>query len=195
MKQSKLHTQSDEALMVQIMDHHNHEALVELHQRYSKRLLGYFIKMLNRDVDLAQDFVQELFLKLLEKKHLYNPDKLFYSWVFAIASNMSKTAYRHHGKMITFQPELHQGSGLDESMLEKKEFTTALQLALDALEHIHKEVFVLRFQEHFSLQEISDITEVSLGTVKSRLFNATRKIADQLKAFDPTYESNLFKLN
>lgn len=195
MKQSKLHTQSDEALMVQVMDHHAHEALVELHRRYSKRLLGYFIKMLNRDVDLAQDFVQELFLKILEKKHLYNPDKLFYSWVFTIASNMCKTAYRHHGKTITLHPELHQGAGLDESILEKKEFAAALQIALNELEHIHKEVFVLRFQEHFSLQEIADITQVNLGTVKSRLFNATRKIADQLKAFDPTYESNLFKLN
>lgn len=195
MKQSKLHTISDEALMVQVMDHHASDALVELHRRYSKRLLGYFIKMLNRDVDLAQDFVQELFLKIMEKKHLYNPDKLFYSWVFAIASNMCKTAYRHHGKTITLHPELHQGSGLDESQLEKKEFVVALQEALEQLEHIHKEVFVLRFQEHFSLQEIADITEVNLGTVKSRLFNATRKIADQLKAFDPTYESNLFKLN
>lgn len=193
MKQSKLHTLSDEALMVQVMDHHAHVALVELHRRYSRRLLGYFIKMLNKDTDLAQDFVQELFLKLMEKKHLYDPEKKFYSWVFAIASNMCKTAYRHHGKTISLHTELHQPSALDENLLEKKEFTAALHAAIDELEHIHKEVFVLRFLEHFSLQEISGIADVSIGTVKSRLFNATRKVAERLKAFNPKHESNLFK--
>lgn len=195
MKQSKFPTLSDEALMVQVMDHHAHGALVELHRRYSKRLLGYFIKMLNKDTELAQDFVQEIFLKLMEKKHLYDPEKKFYSWMFAIASNMCKTAYRHHGKTVSLRPEVHQSSALDENLLEKKEFAEALHVALDQLDHIHKEVFVLRFLEHFSLQEIAEIADISTGTVKSRLFNATRKVAGQLKAFNPKYESNLFKLS
>mgnify|MGYP001596748767 CR=1 FL=1 len=84
--------QSDEELMVQVMDHHSsfsakqaEAALVELHHRYSKKLLGYFIKMLHKDVDLAQDFVQDIFLKLMEKKHLFDPNKKFYSWIFTIA--------------------------------------------------------------------------------------------------------------
>ena len=108
--------------MVQVMDHHSPVALEELHRRYSKKLLGYFIKMLNKDVDLAQDFVQELFLKLLEKKHLFNPEKKFYSWVFTIASNMCKTAYRHHGKTVSLHPEINHPSGLAENLQEKKLF-------------------------------------------------------------------------
>lgn len=195
MKQSKLHTQSDEALMVQVMDHHAHDALMELHRRYSRRLLGYFIKMLNKDTDLAQDYVQELFLKLLEKKHLYNPEKKFYSWVFAIASNMCKTAYRHFGKTVSLHPELHENHQLDENRLEKQLFLQTLQQAIDQLEHIHKTVFVLRYLEHFSIQEIAEITETNPGTVKSRLFHATKKISEQLKHYNPTYETNLFKLS
>jgi len=181
--------------MVQVMDHHSHFALVELHQRYSKKLLGYFIKMLNKDVDLAQDFVQELFLKLMEKKHLFDPNKKFYSWIFAIASNMCKTAYRHHGKTVALHPEINHPSGLAENLLEKKLFLKALQEGIDSLEHHHKTVFVLRYLEHFPLNEIAEITECSLGTVKSRLFYATKKITDQLKHFDPSFETTLFKLN
>ncbi len=181
--------------MVQIMNHHSHDALVELHARYSKKLLGYFIKMLNRDVDLAQDFVQELFLKIMEKKHLFDPEKKFYSWVFAIASNMCKTAYRHHGKTVQLHPDLPQQSSLGENELEKKLFLQALEKGIEELEHYHKTVFVLRYLEHFSLNEIAEITESSLGTVKSRLFYATRKITEHLKDFDPSFETHLFKLN
>ena len=194
---SSLHhrQQSDEALMVQVMDHHSHAALVELHKRYSKKLLGYFIKMLNKDVDLAQDFVQEIFLKLMEKKHLFDPEKKFYSWIFAIASNMCKTAYRQHGKTISLHPELNHPAGLGENLAEKTLFLKALQRGIDDLEHHHKTVFVLRYLEHFSLNEIAEITESSLGTVKSRLFYSTKKITDQLKHFDPSLETTIFKLN
>lgn len=181
--------------MVQVMDHHSHAALVELHKRYSKKLLGYFIKMLNKDTDLAQDFVQEIFLKLMEKKHLFDPEKKFYSWIFAIASNMCKTAYRHQGKTISLQPEQNHPAGLGENLAEKTLFLKALQKGIDNLEHHHKTVFVLRYLEHFSLNEIAEITESSLGTVKSRLFYATKKITDQLKHFDPRFETTLFKLN
>lgn len=187
--------QSDEELMVQIMDHHSHAALVELHARYSKKLLGYFIKMLNKDVDLAQDFVQELFLKIMEKKHLFDPDKRFYSWVFAIASNMCKTAYRHHGRVVELNTESVRLAAEDDNVYEKKLFLGALQKSIDELEHYHKTVFVLRYLEHFSLNEIAEITESSLGTVKSRLFYATRKITESLKHFDPSFDTHIFKLN
>jgi RNA polymerase sigma-70 factor (ECF subfamily) len=194
--------QSDEELMVQLMSHHTpvsakqaEAALVELHRRYSKKLLGYFIKMLNKDVDLAQDFVQDIFLKLMEKKHLFDPDKRFYSWIFAIASNMCKTAYRHQGKTVSLHAEMNHPGGLDENLAEKKLFLKALQDSIDKLEHHHKTVFVLRYLEHFPLNEIAEITESSLGTVKSRLFYATKKITDQLKHFDPSFETTIFKLN
>ncbi|MNJ83322.1 ECF RNA polymerase sigma factor SigW [compost metagenome] len=180
--------------MVQVMNHHSHVALVELHRRYSKKLLGYFIKMLNKDADLAQDFVQEIFLKLLEKKHLFDPEKKFYSWIFTIASNMCKTAYRHHGKTVSLHTQVIERCVLGENELEKGLFLKALENSIGNLEHHHKSVFVLRYLEHFSLNEIAEITESSLGTVKSRLFYATRKITEELKPYDPSFETTLFKL-
>ncbi len=191
----KNHT--DEELMVQIQDHHSHWAIVELHARYSGRLLGYFIKMLNKDVDLAQDFVQELFLKILEKKHLFDTEKKFYIWVFTIASNMCKTAYRKTGISQTFETEKHDHlqTNYSDNLAEKELFLRALQNSIDQLENGQKQAFVLRFMEHFSLQEIADIAETSVGTIKSRLFYATQKVAKQLKDFDPSFESTLFKLS
>lgn len=197
MFQNKLYVKTDEELMVQIMDHHSHTAIMELHRRYSQKLLGYFIKMLQKDVDLAQDFVQEIFLRILEKKHLFDPEKKFYTWLFTIASNMCKTAYRRApiNSLSNDGYELNRFSNLADDLAEKAHFKQLLDKSIEALDYGQKTVFVLRYMEHFSLQEIADIMETSLGTVKSRLFYATQKIAQQLKEFDPRYESQLFKLN
>ena len=188
---------SDEALMVEVINHHSHAAITDLHARYSRKLLGYFIRMLNHDTELAQDFVQEIFLKILEKKHLYDPTKKFYTWIFTIASNMCKTEFRKpfSTSISADEYELTTRAGLGEDLLEKQRFNALLEKSLQQLELHHKTVFVLRYIELFSLQEIAEITDTSLGTVKSRLFYATRKMTAQLKAYDPRYENNLFKMN
>lgn len=183
--------------MVLVMNHHSHPALIELHRRYSKKLLGYFIKMLNKDVERAQDFVQDLFLKLMEKKHLFDPEKKFYTWIFTIARNMCKTAYRNPflQRISEDEYELNHKASLGDNLAEKEYFNLLLERSLHNLEEHHRTTFVLRFMEHFSLQEIAEITETSVGTVKSRLFYATQKMAKELKEYNPTYETNLFKLN
>lgn len=188
---------TDEELMVLIQDHHSHLAIVELHARYSGRLLGFFIKMLHNDVELAQDFVQELFLKILEKNQLFDPDKKFYTWVFTIASNMCKTSYRKTGRTVLFETEKHEQiqSQWDDNETEKQLFLSTLQLSIQQLEDHHKNAFILRYLEHFSLAEVAEITEVSVGTVKSRLFYATQKVTKQLHDFDPRFESTFFKLS
>lgn len=188
---------SDEELMVEIIVHHSHAALTLLHERYSRKLLGYFIRMLNNDREKAQDFVQDIFLKLMEKKHLFDPEKKFYTWIFTIASNMCKTEYRKpfSQSVSSDEYELNALAVTGEDQLEKERFRKLLKQSIQNLEHHHKTVFILRFMEKFSLNEISEITETSLGTVKSRLFYATRKMAEQLKEYDPRYESDLFKMN
>jgi RNA polymerase sigma-70 factor, ECF subfamily len=189
-----LRTQSDEALMVLIQDHHSHAALIEIHRRYSSKLLGYFFKMLNRNESLAQDFVQELFLKLLEKKHLYDPNRKFYTWVFTVASNMCKTEYRSFGKTVVFESDLHSRTTLTLDRTDKSYFLESLQTSLDTMETVHKNVLILRYLEEFSLNEIAEILDISLGTVKSRLFYATKKLTEDLKEFDPSFQQNVFKL-
>lgn len=186
---------TDEELMTEIIRHHSSFAITELHRRYSKRLLGYFIKMLQRDAETANDFVQEIFLRILEKKHLYDPSKPFYTWIFTIASNMCKSAYRRT-PMVTLT-EMHSGhqQEMAEDFAEKAHFQQRMKESLAQLEHHHRTAFVLRYMEQFSLNEIAEITEVSLGTVKSRLFYATQKMTQLLKDFDPTYETTFFKLH
>jgi len=77
-------------------------AFDELYERYSKRLYGYFIRMLNFDAALAEDALQDLFLKIAESPQKFDRNRSFKTWVFSVASNSCKNYYRHK-KVVTEQ--------------------------------------------------------------------------------------------
>ena len=69
---------NDEELM-KFVQEHNYSAFDELHTRYSKRLLHFMFKMLNNDEEKAQDLLQDLFMKIVERPHMFDTSKKFYS--------------------------------------------------------------------------------------------------------------------
>lgn len=181
--------------MASLSSKKGNEALTELHARYAQRVFGYFLRMFQGDSDKAQDFVQDLFLRILEKHHLFDPSKKFYTWMFTIACNMCKTEFRQSNKMQSFP--------VDGSDFEPKDwsddnhtrdyFQAELQKALGQLDELHRSVFVLRYFNQMPLKEIAEIKNIPLGTVKSRLFHATGKVAKELEEFK--MQTNLFKLS
>lgn len=190
-KNLKLTSVTDEALIALLSSNRRNEALTELYRRYGSRVFGYFFRMFRGDRDKAQDFVQELFLRILERHHQFDPTKKFSTWMFTIASNMSKTSFRN--EPIKLPVEGNEKVYLSDDDHTKNEFQRALMEALGELDEVHRSTFVLRYMNQLSLKEISEINEIPLGTVKSRLFHATKKMAVALKEFQPN-ESNMFKL-
>ena len=81
----KLKACSDEELMESVKVGEE-AAFDELYNRYSKPLLVYFYRMLGRNEEKAQDFVQDFFLKIIEKPHLFDSKNRFSSWVFTVVS-------------------------------------------------------------------------------------------------------------
>lgn len=72
---------SDECLMQDIKNGHT-AAFDELYGRYSTRLLHFFYRMFDKDNEKAEDFLQDLFLKIIEKPHLFDADKRFSVMLF-----------------------------------------------------------------------------------------------------------------
>src|ERR1051325_5246968 len=85
---------SDEELMLHVC---NSEVLAfdELYHRYGKRLLAYFTRMMNFDKNLAEDALQDLFLKIAERPERFDGSRSFKTWIFSLASNSCKNFYRH----------------------------------------------------------------------------------------------------
>lgn len=181
---------TDEALMIAITNG-DHNAFDELYHRYSGPLLGYFMKMLWRDREKAEDFVHDLFAKIVKKPEYFDSTRSFKTWFYSVANNMCKNEYKRQ--------EVRKGTtnGLDNhyslsdkssnvmSEVQDNFFQEAFQKSLADLDIKHKEVFSLRHIEGLSIKEISEVMEINEGTVKSRLFYATKYLADSLKEFNP----------
>ncbi len=178
---------SDKTLM-EMIRYGDEEAFAELYHRYSHRMLRYFFRMLGKNEEKAQDFLQELFMKVVEKSHLYNSQHKFSTWLFSMAGNMCKNEYRslEVRKIMTVTDEL--GHIRDQTLsiehqLDHQQFECCLNEVLKQLGTSHQEVFVLRYQQELSIKEISEILNCAEGTVKSRIFYALRKLSDKLAVF------------
>lgn len=155
----------------------------ELYDRYGQRMANYFYRALWQDAQLAEDFTQDLFLKIMEKRAFYDPEKRFSSWIYTVAGNMVKNEYRRVSRKKT---PLETMDVLEENfseILDQQNFGKQLEIALEHLDDTQKQCFVLRYQEELSMKEIAEIIGCPEGTVKSRLFYTVRKLAERLRAF------------
>ncbi|MBN2010724.1 sigma-70 family RNA polymerase sigma factor [candidate division KSB1 bacterium] len=189
---------TDETLMRQLRERQK-DAFHELYQRYSGRLLRFFFRMLGNDEETAQDFLHDIFLKVIERPAQYNPKQSFSTWIFVVAYNMCKNEYRRRNvrKYVTrvettLLDEFPQIDGNpQDAETDCVLFHNALLKALELLSDNHRDVFLLRFQQQFSIKEISDITGCAEGTIKSRLFHATRQLADLLHDYNPYHDEGV----
>jgi len=183
---------SDEELMVLI---NSGEVLAfdEIYARYSQRLMVYFTRMLNFDKTLAEDAVQDMFLKLAEAPEKFDRSRSFKTWIFSIASNTCKNYYRHLSVVKQSSEELIylQNQSVDSSYLtsacklDNSEFKKMLNEVLNELPIEKKEAFLLKYQEEKSLNEIAEIQNCPVGSVKSRLHYTLKVLEEKLHLFNP----------
>ncbi|MBL4706022.1 MAG: sigma-70 family RNA polymerase sigma factor [Flavobacteriales bacterium] len=181
---------TDELLMVKVADGES-TAFSELYDRYATPLINYFYRMLWRDRAKAEDFMQELFTKLIHKPHLYNPERKFKTWLYSIANNMCKNEYRrmevrkNTSNGLDERSDVKDNNVLSDKLLDRTIFNDKLNEELLELSENHRSVFELRYREDLSIKEIAEIMECSEGTIKSRLFYTIKKLSDKLTAFNP----------
>lgn len=175
-------TFTDSELMQQIVSG-DHAAFSELYNRYKDRMYYYFYRMLNNSTENANDFVQELFMKIIAKPDSYNPAYAFHTWLYSVANNLCKNEYRRRGIRLEFQQYEASKPDIDflnETIIEPQQMIEKIFQTLDQLGEEHRSAFLLRYREEFSIREVADILGLPEGTVKSRLFNARKILAEKL---------------
>ncbi len=174
------HKKSDETLMISIMNG-DHRAFSVLYDRYACRLNGFFYKMLWSDKELAEDQVHELFAKIIERPELFKADYTFKSWVFQVAHNMCKNLYRKRNFELAYRQHLEK-EGIELPTIQN-ELDEAIQLStlykiLDKLSEERKSMFLLRYQQELTIEEIAITFDLPAGTVKSRLYHIRTRIQE-----------------
>ncbi|MCL3779419.1 RNA polymerase sigma factor [Prolixibacteraceae bacterium JC049] len=158
------------------------QAFSELYARYKDRLYYYFLRMLNHCPDTANDFLQDLFMKVIQHPEYFDPSKKFSTWIFTIASNMCKNEYRRlevrsraHSDPACFNSDDSRKEIDEQDLLVKQLF-----IELDKLGNDHREVFLLYYREGFTVKEIEQILDIASGTIKSRLHYARKHLQQKL---------------
>lgn len=163
-------------------------AFSELYERYHQRLFYFFYRMLWSDKELANDFLQDIFMKLIDKPELFNPKYSFKSWIFSIAHNMCKNEYRKQEIRRQYQTDGNFDCIIDESQSEsentKEELLAQLFAELSNLEEGHHSILLLKYKENLSVKEIAQILELPEGTIKSRLHYARLQLAKKMNNSD-----------
>jgi len=179
---------SDERLMEMIV-RGDERAFGALYDRYQRKLITYFSRMLWNDRERAQDFLQELFTKIARKPDSYDPSRPFSTWLYSVANNMCKNEYRREGTRKAAVPHLKAETshvdGIHGDGVDRERFRERLDQELDKLDPDQKATFVMRYHEDMAIKEIAAAFAISEGTVKSRLFYTLKKLAERLNEFDP----------
>ena len=190
---------ADEEL-THLIGNNDTRAFEELYKRYGKKIHYYFFKMLGNDKEKANDFTQDIFLKVIEKNSSYNKCLKFSTWLYALATNMCRNDYKHsevklkHIEEYKYTSETTYYLGFD-THFDNKYLKNNLEKELNELEANHKTTFVLRYHEELSIKEIAEIMECAEGTVKSRLFYTIQKLSQKLKILNQIIEKELWKNN
>ena len=163
------------------------KAFRELLRRYEKPVFSLIYRMV-RDRGLAEDLSQEAFIRTFNAIGSYNPGYKFSSWIFKIAHNVTIDHLRRkridtisiHGSPDAVTPDeqartslvLESATERPDAYVENLELGSQIEAAIGTLRPEYRAVTLLRHVEGYSYQEIADILELPLGTVKTYIHRA-----------------------
>lgn len=165
-----------------------------IYQRYSKRLLHYFSKLLQYNREKAEDMLHDLFIKVMERPELFNGSSRFSTWIYQVATNMCRNEWRNQAtRSRILEEQVLAGVTLEEPArfahdLDKQVLRKEINQLYQQLNETEKCVFLLRFQYDLPLKEIAQVLDCPEGTIKSRCFYLLKKFAAHLKNFHPKQE-------
>lgn len=176
------------------------EMLVVKYQRRIERLIGRMV----RDTDLVPDIAQETFIRAYRAIPQFRGESAFYTWLYRIAVNTAKkslvelkrdpviteaalAAREDDDETSRVENELSDGETPD-AVLASKEIAAAVNAAIEALSDDLRQAITLREIEGLSYEEIAELMNCPIGTVRSRIFRAREAIAARLRPLLDTRE-------
>lgn len=155
-------------------------AFVELYNRYKRRVYAYCVKMVNSK-ERAEDVYQEIFVRVSRKRDHFKGGN-FASWLFAISRNLCLNALRDTVTHIPLE-DVSETLRTSGDSTEYDQSAELLRTAIDRLSPDLREALVLRVYDGFSYNEIADITDTKLATVKVRIHRAKQKLYELLTPY------------
>ena len=180
---------TDEELIKEFQDNNTIEAYEILVNRFKDPLTNYVFRFLG-ERDICTDIVQDTMIKFYIHKDSYKSFAKFSTWIYTIAGNLARNELKRRKRRVIFSltndpekqiqiedkafvsPERATDSGIKGELVQK---------ALQKVKPVYREVVILRDIQEFSYEEIAEMTNLSIGTVKSRINRGRKHLQKLLK--------------
>jgi RNA polymerase sigma factor (sigma-70 family) len=177
---SDLNSTADNALMIKVKDG-DLDKLGLLFERYRKPLFGFFYGR-NKDADLSEDLVQNVFFRILKYRYLFRGEGDFKTWMFHIARNVNHDHFREikwkgRDGLDDWQAVLTSGENRQTEFQQDEELEL-LSLALDKLPEDKREILLLSKYHEKKYREIGEILGCTEGAVKVKVFRAMQELKE-----------------
>ena len=182
---SNLNNLTDEELIVKFQQTNNERAFEILVKRFKNPLVNFVYRFLG-DYDSCVDVVQDTFVKVYRYKDRYTNVAKFSTWIYTIAINLAKTEYKRRKRVKLFSIS---GGGEEDSSVEIKDNNfrpdknldnqfkeEQIQKALLKVKVVYREPVILRDIQGLSYEEIAEILNIEVGTVKSRINRGRKRL-------------------
>jgi RNA polymerase sigma-70 factor, ECF subfamily len=187
---------SDEQLMHRLDGPEVEAALSTLYDRYGRTVYGVGLKILG-DRSLAEELVQDVFLKVWRSSGTFNPSRASFStWLYRVTRSAAIDLYRKRAHKVhpvsereSYLATVRDPSEGPQEVVDESWLSWRVSRALEVLDVPHREVIELAYFGGLSQREISERTGVPLGTVKSRTASAFKSLRGELAVRDTPLEA------
>jgi RNA polymerase sigma-70 factor, ECF subfamily len=181
-----------EARLAKLARTGDRNAFAELVELYKDKIFHLAYRMLNNKQE-AEDAVQETFLRVYTNLQRYDENQKFSTWIFRIGTNLCIDKLRRRKNTYSLDAEMPDGEGNDYyAMLPSHEDTPEKQVivsetqeqirnAIESLPEKYKSVVILRYLHDMSLQEIGDVLQMPVTTVKTRVHRGREYLRKRLE--------------
>jgi len=162
-----------------LLRHGDKSAFARLYEMYSQRIYTNLIRLL-KDEDLAQELLQEVFVRIWDKRETLQVETSFRSYLYRVSENLVRDFFRKAAKDKRMMEQLIMAASElyidNEELYIHKENNILLHQAIDTLPPQRRRIFILCKIEGKSYNEVSEITGVSVSTVNDHIVKATKAI-------------------
>jgi len=180
MPQANKYVDPDKAILAQLKEG-SERAFHQIYSLYSERIYGRLIKLL-KDEDVADSVLQDVFLRIWERRDKIDPEQPFKAYLYKIAENFVYDHFRKVARDLRLQVRLRQMTSelyvhIEEDIF-KKENERLIQHALEKLQTQRRKIFQLCKIDGKSYHEASELLGISESTISNQLVKATKSIRD-----------------
>ncbi len=157
----------------------------EFHVKHNMKRAYFSALVFVGSHDSAIELSQQAFIRAYRSYKTFDKSKKFFTWYYKILKNLCLNFIRDSKKNISEGflefADLENSDDNPDIILETEELKENIQKAISTLSEVDREIIILKEFQNFSCKEISEIMEMPIGTVMSKLFYARKRLAEKLK--------------